>query len=213
MQETPLTFNDGRTWKALLLRGAVIVVALALGLIFGMFIRAPETPTTLPSSDSIFQSCIDRLSAINIAPNSPQQPTRTEQITASCYTQASGQLTLRDYELRRQAYANSQQEGQRINLVAVVILLFATTSGGILAGLQMLASFRLMTKGYEQMGVNSELVLKYNSIALRSSAVGVTIFAISMLFFGVYILYTFRINELPSEPSVAPRSIPLVAPQ
>jgi hypothetical protein len=86
----------------------------------------------------------------------------------------------------------------------MIILLFATTSGVVLAGIQMFVSYRLMSKGYEQFGVNTELVLKYNSIALRSSAVGVSIFAISMLFFAVLIFLNYQIHVVPIDTVTQP---------
>jgi len=165
--------------------GACIALALSfsLGLWMGSGIRAAEVQPPLTSSDQILQNCVDRAHTTIIRPaDLAQQQNYENSIASACYSQTSSQLLLRDFEVRRQMFLASQQAGQGINYVAMIILLFATTSGVILSGLQIFTSYRLMSKGYEQAGINTELVMKYNSIALRSSAVGVSIFAISVLF-------------------------------
>jgi len=171
--------------------------------------QLPSMGLASPSADSLFQACVDKARQTF----GGTQAQETFEATNVCYSQVAGQLTLRDYELRRQAFSTSQQEGLRINLVSMIVLLVATTSGIVLAALQMFWSFRLMSRGYEKLEANTEVLLKYNSVALRSSAVGVSIFAISMLFFAVFIFFNYQITVIPptsydTTPAYS-RSVPL----
>jgi hypothetical protein len=198
---------------------AALSVALTVGVAFavGLWVAGhpsgKENQPPSASSDSIFRTCLDKAHEATkmIPPDQTQQSTYDEIMLNTCYGQVRAQLILREFELRGQALSATQREGLRINLLSMIILLFATTSGILLSGLQMLVSFRLMLRGYQQIESNTELVLKYNAVALRSSAVGVTIFTVSMLFFAFFIYFNYQISAVPSsmeELSVVPRPSP-----
>jgi hypothetical protein len=113
------------------------------------FLGGPANPISSANSDSLFQTCVDKAYQSSDRPSSTFVTDRAkydERVLPECYNRVRSQLLLRDFEIRRLSFQTAQQEGLRMNLVAMIILLFATTSGIILAGLQLLAAFNLMSK-------------------------------------------------------------------
>jgi hypothetical protein len=171
------------------------------------------------NSDALYQSCVEKIADPTHLATSDfsREGPYYQAINGLCYQRVQSMLLLRDFEFRRQQFNNAQLDNQQLNRVAMVILLFATFSGIVLAGLQLLSSYRLMSQGYAKIGTDSDVVVKYNSVAIKSSIAGVTIFAISMLFFAVYIRFTYQtqpselrelplLNILPPDPTAPSQS-------
>ncbi len=81
----------------------------------------------------------------------------------------------------------------------VVVITF---SGVVLAGLQLLGSYRLAKLGRAAFGDGGEATITASSVAVKSSVVGVVILAISFAFFLVFVLDVYTIREIGA-PSVA----------
>src|SRR5262249_31173546 len=123
---------------------ASLAVGFALGFQTAGLRQGRELSPSVANSDSLFQDCLQRARALAIrATDSAEQAN----LTRSCFIQISNQLALRDFEFKQQTFSIAQERSVRINLVTRAILLIATTLGIILSGLQLLWSFRLMSKG------------------------------------------------------------------
>src|SRR5262245_6372736 len=113
-----------------------IAIALVLGLGIGVFLLGGhDSQTPLKSSDAMLDECIDKLHTAISRPADVDPYTHEEKIERACGNKTHAQLSWRDFEMRRQAYIRAGEDGKRINLVAMTILLFATASGVILSGL------------------------------------------------------------------------------
>jgi hypothetical protein len=170
---------------------------------------ADEPQRQHADSDVLYQECVSKSQTGHYTDYDADRELKYQTNTNEfCLRQVQNILYLRDVEYRRQALSEAQTNGQRIIFVSMSILLFATFSGIILAGIQIISSYRLMSQGYRQLGTDSDLVIKYNSVALRSSIAGVTIFAISMLFFAFFIYVNNTIQETPLSFSTPPAQFP-----
>src|ERR1043166_2740049 len=93
----------------------------------------------------------------------------------------------------------------------MLMVVSITISGVILAGLQILASYKLASAGkvaFEQAG---EVTMDTHSMAVKSSVVGVVLRAISFAFFLVFVLYVYTFTPISnsgtaSSASALPRS-------
>ena len=80
-----------------------------------------------------------------------------------------------------------------------------TIAGVILAGLQLWATYRLAAAGSGTLADGGEVTMEHNRLVVRSSVVGVIILALSFAFFALYVLYVYRLQDLPGLSTPAPR--------
>jgi hypothetical protein len=117
-----------------------------------------------------------------------------------CYTQLYNQGTLNDFQVRRAKFVQ-QSYDERVLLWMVVII---TISGVFLAGVQIIASYRLAAAGrgggFDQSG---EIALQRDRISLKSSITGLFILIISFAFFYVFVLEILPIKEVKVDPPLA----------
>jgi sterol desaturase/sphingolipid hydroxylase (fatty acid hydroxylase superfamily) len=121
-------------------------------------------------------------------------------------------MTSRKLLYEEQVIRNENFVFQRYeNTVIMLMVVSITISGVILAGLQLLASYKLASAGkvaFEQAG---EVTMDTHSMAVKSSVVGVVILAISLAFFLVFVLYVYTFTPISnsgaaSTASALPRS-------
>jgi hypothetical protein len=121
-------------------------------------------------------------------------------------------LTSRKLLYEEQVIRNENFVFQRYeNTVIMLMVVSITISGVILAGLQLLASYKLASAGkvaFEQAG---EVTMDTHSMAVKSSVVGVVILTISLAFFLVFVLYVYTFTPISnsgaaSTASALPRS-------
>ncbi len=124
---------------------------------------------------------------------------------ALCEKITSQKLLDEEQVIRNENFVFQRYENTIIMLMVVSI----TISGVILAGLQLLASYRLASLGKDVLSETSEVNLSFNRMAVRSSVVGVIILAISFAFFLVFVLYvyTFTPDHGDTQNYLAPRSV------
>jgi hypothetical protein len=91
------------------------------------------------------------------------------------------------------------------NVVLMCMVVAITISGVILAGLQLLASYKLALTGRSFLIEGGQVDLNMHSIALRSSVVGVIILGISFGFFLVFVLYVYTLKD-------AANGVPIISP-
>jgi hypothetical protein len=84
----------------------------------------------------------------------------------------------------------------RVLLWMVVII---TISGVLLAGLQLMASYKLAISGRQQFGDSSDLLLQHDKITLKSSVTGLFILVISFAFFIIFVFEVYTIKENKSD--------------
>jgi hypothetical protein len=132
-----------------------------------------------------------------------------EKISNVCYMQVRGEAMLADFNIRRSNLINQQAEGRVVLWMVVAI----TISGVALAGLQLLAAYRLAGSGKGEFAVSQEITLEQNRISLKSSVTGLMILVISFAFFMVYVVWVYTAKELRQEfPEVAVHQTKLGAP-
>jgi hypothetical protein len=127
-------------------------------------------------------------------------PTMWDQISTICYMQVRGEALLTDFSIRRSTLVEQQIEGRVILWMVVAI----TLSGVALAGLQLVAAYRLASAGHGDLAAPQEINLEQNKISLKSSVTGLMILVISFAFFMVYVAWVYTVKELKQEaPEVA----------
>lgn len=107
-----------------------------------------------------------------------------------CYWTLWNLGQLKEFEIRRAKFV--QQDTDDIVLLWMVVAI--TISGVILAGLQLLASYRLASAGHGEFAQDSEFVLERNRVSLKSSITGLLILTVSFGFFIIYVLYVHAIT-------------------
>jgi len=112
-------------------------------------------------------------------------------INGFCYDSIVSQLLV-DEELVRIDNFIFQKYQTRILLFMVVTI---TLSGVGLAGLQLLASYKLAILGRGELAGGGELTYSRDSISFKSSVVGLMILAISFAFFMVYVTWVYTLTE------------------
>ncbi len=116
-----------------------------------------------------------------------------ERIWRICGNQLFNGLYLTDFSIRKEKFLR-QELDERVNLWMVVTI---TLSGVVLAGIQLLLSYRLATQGIGDFAKDSELSIQNRRISLRSSVTGAIILGLSFAFFMVYVLWIYSIREVP----------------
>ncbi len=109
-----------------------------------------------------------------------------------CHSVVATEFLTKEQIVRNAAFADQRYE----NLVLLCMVVAITVSGVALAGLQLLGSYRLAQVGRATFGGGGEATISANSVAVRSSVVGVVILAISFAFFLVFVLYVYTIQEV-----------------
>jgi hypothetical protein len=119
-------------------------------------------------------------------------------ISDFCYGEVRGEDLLGDFYIRKRSFVQQQSDTGVLLWMVVAI----TLSGVLLAGLQLLAAFRLANAGRGDFTQGGELSLDQKSISLKSSVTGVTILTISLVFFITYVKWIYPIRT-QIDPEVA----------
>ncbi|HEV7613304.1 MAG TPA: hypothetical protein VGO37_15600 [Steroidobacteraceae bacterium] len=122
-----------------------------------------------------------------------------ERISGICYNEVRNEADLTDFNIRRSVLIEQQTEGRIILWMVVAI----TLSGVALAGLQLVAAYRLASAGHGDFASAQEVTLEQNKISLKSSVTGLMILVISFAFFMVYVAYVYTVKELKAAPAAS----------
>lgn len=112
--------------------------------------------------------------------------------TQICYSLLREQGLLKDISVRALSY----EQQYRANGILLWMVVCITVSGVVLAGLQLLASYRLAMLTGSALGADSQLTLARNQVALKSSITGLSIMLLSFAFFLVFVRYVYKIDEV-----------------
>jgi len=167
--------------------GFLAVVVVALWGIYGLWIRnADLRPATQTTAAAGVNSCMDRY-AVGSVDDKAAQLNMLWSVYYLCDAMTSRKLLYEEQVIRNENFVFQRYENTIIMLMVVSI----TISGVILAGLQLLASYRLASAGKSAFEQAGEVTLGTHSMAVKSSVVGVIILAISFAFFLVFVIYVY----------------------
>ena len=128
-----------------------------------------------------------------------------------CYDTIGSQLKIDQEKIRRDNFVFQRNE----NVVLLYMVVLITISGVVLAGVQLLASYKLALAGHGELaGAASEINYSASSVSFKSSVIGLTILAMSFAFFLVFVIYVYELRDISSAatPAVQTSTPPTPAP-
>ena len=186
--------------------GLVAIAVLVLWGVYGLWIRnADLRPVTQQAAAADLTSCIERY----VSQNDDKLP-RLNLLWSTyylCDNITARKLLYEEQVIRHENFVFQRYENTIIMLMVVSI----TISGVILAGLQLLASYKLASVGKGKLDNGSEVNLSFNNMAIKSSVVGVIILGISFAFFLVFVLYVYTFTPVSDRGDVRTHPIPAPA--
>jgi hypothetical protein len=184
---------DWSKHRAWLVGLAMVIAAILAGLVVVRWSYLGHRPLDLNESNRIAICTADVLQGLR-----PPAPTvdlaLIAQVRYLCYRQVFDEDSLTDWGLRKNAYLN--QELQTVVIMWMVVAI--TLSGVFLAGLQLLAAYRLASAGKTAFEQGGQLNVEHNKISLSSSVTGLMILVVSFAFFLVYVTKVYLIQESKS---------------
>jgi hypothetical protein len=108
-----------------------------------------------------------------------------------CYEEVNEEDMLVDYSIRKSAYLNQQKQTTVLLWMVVAI----TLSGVMLAGVQLIAGYRLASAGKAAFDGGGTIDIEKNKLSLKSSVTGLVILAISLVFFYLFVHEVYLIRE------------------
>jgi hypothetical protein len=169
---------------------AIFCAGCAATLLLSILIRPAEPHREINALNlPLISDCVSS-SSILTGDGKPTVALFTE-VQSMCYDRIYGQGLLNDFQLRRLAFVE-QAYSQKVVLWMVVVI---TLSGVLLAGLQVLASYKLAAAGRGEIGT-SELNLARDKLSLKSSIAGLFILIISFAFFYVFVFEIYKIHPI-----------------
>jgi hypothetical protein len=179
---------------ALALVGAVVTV---LGAALSRDTAVVTQPLNVKDYTRALQDCTDNA---NRSMNTVREDFDTfRQIWTTCGNQIYLVDLMEDFDIRREKLIR-QELDERVILWMVVGI---TMSGVFLAGLQLLASYRLAVAGTGKLGDTSNIALETgmdtHKITVQSSVTGLMILVVSLAFFIVYVKWIYTIQEISIE--------------
>jgi len=165
---------------------------------------------TSSGDDKVISHCIDVYRTGTSA-----QPIDVEvlnKLNMFCYSAARSQLLVDEENIRKDNFVFQRYE----NMILLFVVVTLTLSGVILAGLQLLAYYKLAVVGRGELSGGAEVSYSKDAVSFKSSVVGLAILFISFAFFMVFVLEVYTLKEsstsTPSLPGMAEqfrlRSVP-----
>lgn len=120
-----------------------------------------------------------------------------------CYNYVGYQLAADEEVIKRDNYLFQRNE----NVVLMYMVVLITFAGVLLAGVQLVASYKLASLGKGELVGGGEIHYSTTGASFKSSVVGLVILALSFAFFLVFVLYIYtfdpeqRAMDAPSSPS------------
>jgi hypothetical protein len=177
---------------------SIISLALTLLIAYGVFqlLRADSDISEIDRNTVV--KCID-----NYKKEQKNQPVEVDllyKINGFCYDTIGSQLKLDQEVIRRDTFKFQRNE----NIIMLFMVVTITLSGVVLAGLQLLASYKLALLGRGELAGGVEASYSAENISFKTSVVGVAILAISFAFFMLFVYEVYTIKEISSkEPAAA----------
>jgi hypothetical protein len=129
------------------------------------------------------------------------------QLNGFCFNSVGSQLKIDQEKIRRDNYVFQRNE----NVVLLYMVVLITLSGVALAGLQLLASYKLASGGRGELAGGGEIVYNIQQgVSFKSSVVGLMILAMSFAFFLVFIYNVYTLIEASTPNEAKPAKQPPV---
>jgi hypothetical protein len=158
-----------------------------------VLVIAPTHPLSSPVDRiAALTQCIERF-----APRLRNSNSETADLNGAfqlCYVIIATALRADEQQNRNDNLSFQMSE----NVVLMWMVVVITTSGVLLAGLQLLASYKLAVMGKGELATGGEVKLDRGSVVVQSSVIGVIILAISFGFFMIFVKDVYSISDTSS---------------
>ncbi len=172
-------------------------ITLGLGVILLFYLYLMYGVAHVEVGNSSFQEsavsdCIERYRSLVSVPT--VDVPNLYHLNGFCFDSLGSQLKLDQEQIRRNTFLFQSTE----NVVLLYMVVIITFSGVLLAGVQLVASYRLAVNGHGDLAGGGELTYSPSSgaVSFKSSVVGVTILALSFAFFLVFVKEIYPLKEL-----------------
>lgn len=191
-----------RSYLSLVLLAALGIGAFALALRIIDGSDNATLPRSAPTND--INKCI-RAYAARVS-ETPANWASLSSAYGFCYHLEAAELVMTEQSIRNGNFVFQRYQ----NYVVLWMVVVVTVSGVLLAGLQLLASYRLAATGRGSLSDGGTVNLRPDNVVVNSSVIGVVILTISFAFFLVYVVYVYTIHEPggTSTPIAPSRMIP-----
>jgi hypothetical protein len=176
--------NTSRVLVALFLVGAGVLLS-------GLFMRGSADAVRPDYGYSTSQLMICQKDVVQHLKSASVTLGSLEEAGRYCYAQLYNLATLNEFQIRREKYIQ-QTYDEHVLLWMVVVI---TITGVALAGLQLVASYKLAASGQGALASDSELVLERSKMSIKSSITGLLILVLSFAFFVVFVYEIYRIKD------------------
>jgi hypothetical protein len=122
-----------------------------------------------------------------------------------CYRSVADSDVLTDFGIRKSAYLNQQSQTTILMWMVVAI----TLSGVVLAGVQLVAGYKLAVLGKAAFDQGGHLSIEHSRISIGSSVTGLLVLTISLAFFTVFVYKVYFIKD-PGDAPVTGSGLPAV---
>jgi hypothetical protein len=172
--------------------------ALIVALLAYLIVTLPAArDRSVSGDDKVISHCIDTYRAGTSAP--PADVEALNKLNDFCFNSTRSQLLVDEENIRKDNFVFQRYE----NMILLFVVVSLTLSGVILAGLQLLASYKLAVVGRGELAGGAEVSYSKDAVSFKSSVVGLAILFISFAFFMVFVLEVYTLKESTSStPSV-----------
>jgi hypothetical protein len=188
--------KDLRTYSIIFIRISAAILVLASILLSTWSLERTKTSTgNFRTSDyfALMEAC--QTQVMNAVGARPANVQSFKDIWVLCGNQLYNLDYLQDFDIRREKLLR-QELDERVVLWMVVTITF---SGVALAGLQLLASYKLASAGNAAFAQENDFSIEAGKLSLKSSVTGLIVLTISLIFFIVYLKWVYPIQEVNME--------------
>jgi hypothetical protein len=147
-------------------------------------------------NDHAMNDCVDHYKST--ASSTALQVQDLLSLNSFCFIHTANQLQVDEEVIKRDNYIFQRNE----TLVLLYMVVLITFVGVLLAGLQLLASYKLATLGRGELTGGAEIAYSPQGASFKSSVVGLSILAMSFAFFLVFVLYVYTFRD-PNQSSTS----------
>lgn len=164
-----------------------------IAIVFYIVGQVDATPrTTRATAANNIASCVSQDLAEALKRNPALPPEEKTRAFIVCRDVMFATLLADEHIIRNETLV--LQRDQNAAMLTLVVII--TVSGVVLAGLQLLGSFYIAKEGRAAASDAGEFSVKSTEISVKSSYVGVLILGLSLVFFAVFVLFVYRLDQL-----------------
>lgn len=179
--------NSTMTWQKATVAGS-LTVAIAL-VAYGLFFLMTTRFVPPSSEENVISLCIETYRDLAKVQNADVDA--LNKLNTFCYNSSRSQLLVDEENIRKDNFVFQRHE----NIILLFMVVMITLSGVALAGLQLLASYKLAVLGRGDLAGGGELSYSKDSVSFKSSVVGLVILFISFAFFIVFVHDVYTLKE------------------